>query len=258
MVASLRGYTAPFLARRAWHTVLDWLYPDDGATCRLCRRPMLLSAASLQAVVSICPFCLQDVDPGHVQGRRREIPLPRGNVRQREQFAICTAHVYEGVLRDAVRQWKYDGAVDLTAWFADMLAQIWVTESVARSQERDAVVLVPVPTTRHRFAKRGYHHTLLLAEQLGAATRLPVEQILLRRPDDGGALASSQTAKDRRERMRSLTGTFLLAPDRSAAGRRFLLVDDVVTTGATLYSCAQVLFEAGAAEVTAIAIADVD
>ena len=252
------GYTAPFLARRTWHTVLDWLYPDDGATCRLCRRPMLLSAASLQAVVSICPFCLQDVDTGQVDGRRREMPLPGARARKTEYFVIHTAHAYEGVLRDAVRQWKYDGAVDLTAWFADMLTQIWVTESMTRGRHRDKVVLVPVPTTRHRFARRGYHHTLLLAEQLGGATRLPVEQILLRRPDDGGALASSQTAKDRRERIRSLTGTFLLDLDKPVAGRRFLLVDDVVTTGATLYTCAQVLFAAGAAEVTAVAIADVD
>ena len=104
--------------------------------------------------------------------------------------------------------------------------------------------LVPVPLHSRKARERGYNQALCLAEAFaraaGGATR--VETAIKRMID-----TETQTAFDRRTRMHNLKNAFALAPGRTInPASRYILVDDVFTTGSTLNSCAHVLRDAGA------------
>ena len=123
----------------------------------------------------------------------------------------------------------------------------------ALAQQAD--VLLPIPPAPERARQRGFHHTLLLARALAMDMHLPINTTsLLRLPEMPG---QHQALRKRPERLRAMRGAFVMAPGQEAAlqGRRVLLLDDVMTTGATLNSAAQTLRQAGAAQVSAVVLA---
>lgn len=145
----------------------------------------------------------------------------------------------EGVGGDLVHALKYDGwhaiADDLGArmsrlpWPADVLA------------ERTA--LVPVPLSRRRERARGFNQSTLLASSVGARLGLPVWSAVIERTH----FASSQTRLTPEERLRNVSGAFRVAGDPARLrGAHLVLVDDVVTTAATLNACAAALLAGGA------------
>jgi predicted amidophosphoribosyltransferase len=109
--------------------------------------------------------------------------------------------------------------------------------------------LVPVPVHATHRRRRGMAHACLLAEALGERMGLPVADCLVRTGDP-----RPQVGRGRRERMAGLAGAIALGPGAEAPGVA-LLVDDVVTTGATIAACAQALCAAGSRSVGAIAYA---
>ncbi len=115
----------------------------------------------------------------------------------------------------------------------------------------EADFVVPVPTTRGRFLRRGYNPAALLACAAASALGLPLRARLLERVRDRG----SQGRRSRAERAESVSGCFAVPRPEAVAGRRVLLVDDVVTTGATASECAGLLREAGATWVGVLAFA---
>ena len=110
-------------------------------------------------------------------------------------------------------------------------------------------VLVPVPLHPRRLRRRGFNQAALLAEALGRRTGLRVADPLRR---TGSARA--QVGRDRSERLTAVRGSIEFYPT-GALPRRAIVVDDVVTTGATLGACADALRAAGVAEVVAVAYA---
>lgn len=111
-------------------------------------------------------------------------------------------------------------------------------------------VVVPVPLHFWRQCRRGFNQSLLLAQTLGRELGLPVAAHLLARPRAG----RRQVGLGRAERLRALAGCFAAPPGRTR-GLRVLLVDDVMTTGATLQACAGALRRAGAASVLGCVVA---
>lgn len=151
---------------------------------------------------------------------------------------------YEGPARPLVRALKYRGAAGLAA---PMAAQI--AANAPRGLLEPPAELVPVPLHPARRRHRGFNQAERLAAALSRRTRLPVNDCLRRR----GRVAR-QVGRDRAQRMAGAPGTISLATRRRVP-RTAVLVDDVVTTGATLAACAAALREAGAACVMAIAYA---
>ena len=136
---------------------------------------------------------------------------------------------YEGPARAVVRRLKFHAAVAL----ADHMAAAIAANAPAGFLGRP---LVPVPTPSVRRRRRGFCHATLLAEALGRRTGLPVLAVLDRR-----AGTRRQVGRARTERLRDPPRFRARAPGSEAV----MLVDDVVTTGATLAACARALRDAG-------------
>jgi ComF family protein len=151
---------------------------------------------------------------------------------------------YEGPARAMVRALKFRGA---TLAADAMAAQI---ATGAPGGVLDSGALVPVPLHARRLRRRGFNQAERLASALGRRVGLRVVDCLAR----SGA-ARTQVGRDRAERLAGVDGTVALRAGVGGLPRRAILVDDVVTTGATLGACAAALRGAGVAEVTAVAYA---
>jgi ComF family protein len=109
-------------------------------------------------------------------------------------------------------------------------------------------VLVPIPTIRPHIRQRGYDHMLLIARRLSKRRRTPVAKLLCRRH------AAVQHESNRRDRLRQAMTAFEVC-GRVESGITYVILDDVVTTGATVCEAARELREAGAKAVWVVALA---
>jgi ComF family protein len=147
---------------------------------------------------------------------------------------------FGGPLADAVRELKYRDRPALARPLGRWLA--------ARVPLPAGAALVPVPLARGRRVARGYDQATLLAARLAREARLPLLGGALRRVRE----TAPQVGRSRAERARNVAGAFAASP--LVRGRTLVLVDDVVTTGATADACARALKEAGAARVEVVAL----
>lgn len=112
-------------------------------------------------------------------------------------------------------------------------------------------VLVPLPLHPKREHERGYNQARLLCEGMSTCLGKPVVTELVNRKK----ATATQTRKNREERWRNTAGLFAAGPPNSIAGKHLLLVDDVVTTGATLEACGEELLKAGPASLSIATLA---
>jgi ComF family protein len=160
---------------------------------------------------------------------------------------------FSGLVRRALHELKYAGEQRLAVPLGQAIARRWERAGAGGD------VLVPVPVHADRAKRRGYDQAELIARAAGAALGLPCAPILER-----ARSTIAQFDLDRSQRASNVKGAFRLRPrprtplvpsDRPLARRWVILIDDVVTTGATLSACAAPLLEAGAVGVSAITVA---
>lgn len=170
-------------------------------------------------------------------GLPADIPVPLLQVEWCAPFA--------GPIRGALHQLKYAGERRLARPLGEAVARRW-----SRVGE-GATLIVPVPVHADRERQRGYDQAVLIAEVAASTLGLPCLRALERvRATD------AQFELGRDERSANVSGAFRVRPGvGTVADQWVLLVDDVVTTGATLAACAVALEDAGASAVSAIAVA---
>jgi ComF family protein len=157
---------------------------------------------------------------------------------------------FAGPVRAALHDLKYAGERRLAGPLGAALARRWARVGTG------AEVIVPVPVHAERERRRGYDQAALIAEVAGGSLAFPVVRALERQR---ATVAQFELGRD--ERAANVDGAFQVRASLGAgaagsvAGRWVLLVDDVVTTGATLAACAFALERAGARAVSAIAVA---
>ncbi|MBE2263947.1 MAG: ComF family protein [Burkholderiaceae bacterium] len=159
----------------------------------------------------------------------------------------CLAAVdYAWPWSDCVAQFKFGGQPGWAGALSTVLRSTpWVEPALEQADR-----VLPMPLSRERLAERGFNQALLLARKLDANK---TEAALLLRTRD----TPHQTALPREERQRNVRGAFAVEPlrVREITGRRIVLVDDVMTSGASLYAAASALRLAGAAHITALVLA---
>lgn len=234
------------LASRA----LDFVYPP---TCLDCGAPIASQAA-------LCPACFAQLRPitrpyCPVLGLPFEISLGP-DARSAEAIAdpppferARSAVLYNEVARAIVSRMKYGDRPELAGFCARLMvaagAELWA----------DKPVLVPVPLHPWRQLERRYNQSAELARALGRLTGLAVDPALVRRT----RRTSQQVGLSRDARQRNVAGAFAPHPDIHARlkGRRIVLVDDVITTGATVKAIARALKRASVEKVDVISFARV-
>jgi len=181
------------------------------------------------------------------------LPLPAGIMqcgeclRSAPPLDACLAAVsYSYPWSDLILSYKFNSKPEWSATFALLLRSTpWVEPALERAD-----VLVPMPLSKQRLQERGFNQALELARQLAPDK---TEGALLLRIKD----TPPQSALRRSDRLRNVKGVFAIDPLRSAAlrGKQVVLVDDVMTSGASLFAAALALRQAGAASVTGVVLA---
>jgi competence protein ComFC len=226
------------------------------AGCRICEKRLTRANR-----VPICDECLASFEP--VPQRACEVcgrPL-EGFERGPEERLACllcrekkysferarSYGLYQDALVRAVLLLKFERIEPLGKWFARRLEEIVQRESAALATD----VVVPVPLHRVREKERGYNQADLLAKPLAKRLKLPHKAVLLVRtkPRPDKQVLSLE------ERWESVRGAFATRPGSQVDKKRVLLVDDVMTTGATLDACSRALLEAGAKSVIGLTVA---
>lgn len=199
-----------------------------------------------------CPFCTKLLEKGQVllcPNCQSDLPWalgPQGE-RKGEFFDLCTAPLwYQDKVRDSHHRYKFSGVRAYARPYAELMAQC-VSDRLAGRFD----VITWVPISRRRLRKRGYDQSQLLAQGLAGRVDVPCEGLLKK----ARHTKAQSGLKGESERRANVLGAYVMRPGVRVNGRRILLVDDVMTTGATLSECARVLRTAGAEQVVCVALA---
>ena len=212
--------------RRAGAFVRELIWPRR---CILCHR--LLDRGGER----LCPACARSV-PEPISGARR------GAFYRRWAAALW----YEGAVRDSFLRFKFGGC----RFYADVYG-LWLARAIRDKLGSDFDLMTYVPISRLRRRKRGYDQTLLLAQAAGARLGLTPVCTLRKR----NLVKPQSRTLNLEERRHNIRGAFRVIAPEDIRGKRVLLIDDVLTTGATVSEASRVLLEAGAKTVHVAALA---
>ena len=232
---------------RPWVTAaLDLVFPP---LCPVCR-----GMVGADRRDPLCGVCWQGIDR-IVPPWCRCCGLPLGVEglcsvcrQRRPPFAYARAAArYGGLVREAIHAFKFGSRRGLADPLGDLLAGLGLSALPGAAPD----LLVPVPLHRRRERERGYNQALLVARRLERAWGVPVAADGLVRL----TATAPQADLDAAARRRNVRGAFDVVRAEAIAGRHIVLVDDVLTTGATASECARSLSRAGASAVGVLTIA---
>ena len=195
-----------------------------------------------------CPFC------GAVAGKellckkcRRSLPFTGEHAVREGTFGRCAAPLYyEDRVREAILQFKFKDKLGGMSCFGMLMAECAAEHY---SGAFDAITWVPV--SKKRLKKRGFDQTRYLTGSMCVDWHVaPIET--LRKVTDNPPQSTLETEEQRRA---NVLGVYEAVNAEQFRGKRLLLVDDILTTGATLSECVRVLKEAGAGEVMCLTLA---
>ena len=239
-LARRRAGGGAFFVRTAARGLAAIAYPPACASCGT----LLPSPGALP----LCAACALDLDDADADALLAHILRPG--------TAAAAADDGPPALDAAWARWRYDADGPLAPLLHTLKyghrprigRQLGATLAPALALD-PAALLVPLPLTRQRWLERGYNQAEEIARGLAAETGLAVQPDLLAR----GRFVRSQTHLDRADRHANVAHAFAAADE--VAGHSIVLVDDIVTTGATALAAARALRDAGAARVALWAVA---
>ena len=231
--------------------VLDVIYPPSCLACRaaIAQSDQLCPSCWTRMRFIERPYCerlgtpfAQDLGAGIVSPQALADPPVYGRAR-------AVAHFEDGPARHLVHRLKYGDRIELAKpmgrWMARAGAEVLV----------GADVLVPVPLHPKKLGARRFNQAMVLAQSISRQCGVPVSPTALSRVK----VTQPQVGLSRAQRASNVQGAFRVLADAAfeVAGRRVVLVDDVLTSGATLNAAARALFRAGATSVDVLVFARV-
>jgi ComF family protein len=242
LVSELSRCALDFLADERCHACVDRVRDAPGAEFAPLAVPVEVAAiAGIRLFTRVlCAGCARRVLPWH-----RSLVLRSHPPGFAPALRMHAAFITDDRLLALIHLLKFDGRERIAPWLAH--AMVSVLPAPARTESAHAPILVPVPLDGGARARRGFNQAESIGRALAAHWRMPVEPRALSKL----RRTPPQSELDRAQRLRNLDGAFL-ADVALVRGRRILLVDDLVTTGATAHACAHALRVAGAGEVDVI------
>lgn len=196
----------------------------------------------------VCRECAKGLAPAVqkciVCTRKNPLGLTcRGCQKQNVPRLAIARFAYEGLAQDLIQQYKYEDVIELRKFFAMRLASI-----VKKLPNYKDYKIQPMPISRAKFRLRGYNQSLLLANELSNFLGVELTDSLVR-VEVSKSQVTADTKRARSANVKNVFNAKLIPP------RQLILLDDVVTTGATMREAAKALYRAGAQEIICISIA---
>ncbi len=200
---------------------------------------------------SVCKDCFLDIPYNHGY-RCTRCDTPIDAIYGDGLCKTCKSHkrgfdkvyaplLYKDTVRKSIIGFKFHGKIARSRTFASFIV---MHMREASAPHPDIITYVPMHPKKEM--RRGYNQAKLLAEDISATICVPVVSTLKKCKD-----TSPQSSRSRRERFLALRGVFAFSCETDIKGKCILLIDDILTTGATLDTCARILKKAGAKQVIA-------
>lgn len=217
--------------------LLDFIYPPQ---CILCN-------SRLEAFQYLCPSCESAFfrqKQISVQEKQSDFPNLKSKLKLKQ---VCTLWHFEDTIEELIHRVKYQNGPRLGKWLGMQVER----EHGFFSQFTEPPIIIPVPLHAERRRERGYNQSECIAQGLHEKLGYPIHTHILNRVRK----TRTQTALTAEERQRNVENAFRVIMAGPIQLKPILLVDDVITTGATVNQCAEVLLEAGCGDVYALALA---
>ena len=185
-----------------------------------------------------CAFCGKPGVHGVCSECEKALPYCKTPLHERAEIGACFAPLkYEGIVREALLSYKFHASQSRCTGFGDVLAQA-VAEHFGGERKQE----------------RGYDQSYLLARETCRHWSVAPETLLQKTKDN----VAQSSLSSREERQKNVVGAYVAVNEDKIKGQRILLIDDILTTGATLREAARVLREAGAEKVICATLAAAD
>ncbi|MCK6616767.1 MAG: ComF family protein [Cyclobacteriaceae bacterium] len=151
------------------------------------------------------------------------------------------------MVQELLHELKYNNRPEI----GRMLGRVYGNELAQAGYDRQFDVIIPIPLHEWKIKRRGYNQSEEFAIGLAAALNVAVETTVVKRAVN----TETQTRKSRLKRWENVSDVFTVTNPLAVAGKHVLLVDDVITTGATIEACGDVLLKAGCYPLSVVSIA---
>lgn len=200
----------------AYREILNIIYPIE-ERCMVCDE---------EGFIGICPSCKSRINKAKNEG------------------SILSYGFYGGILKSLILKFKYESNYNVGYLLANFLIEI------IKESEIDIDIICYIPMIRKDERKRGFNQCKLIANEIGYNLNIPVSNCIKKVKH-----TKEQKKLTKEERIKNLIGAFEVKSNEDIKNKRVLLIDDVMTTGATIGECTKILKKSGVKEIIVLTIA---
>lgn len=200
----------------AYREILNIIYPIE-ERCMVCDE---------EGFIGICPSCKSRINKAKNEG------------------SILSYGFYGGILKSLILKFKYESNYNVGYLLANFLIEI------IKESEIDIDIICYIPMIRKDERKRGFNQCKLIANEIGYNLNIPVSNCIKKVKH-----TKEQKKLTKEERIKNLIGAFEVTSNEDIKNKRVLLIDDVMTTGATIDECTKILKKSGVKEIIVLTIA---
>lgn len=222
-------------------SLLDFFLPRFCSSCK----NKLLTKEEI-----VCTSCLSNIT--RAQDTRLKFEFDRKFSSDKIITGFTSLFIFEKdkELQQVIHGLKYDGKYRIGIFLGKLMAQ----EFCQKLYDWKIDFIIPVPLHHLKRAERGYNQSEFIAKGVQSVLRIPIKTNAIKR----NRFTETQTSLNLAERKENLKDAFIIMRKNNLSGKRILLLDDVITTGATCSESGRLLKENGAAEIYALSVAIAD